>query len=106
MFRSIKRIKTISGGRYKIIDSDFVSILNTLDGLPIAMTGIIVAKEYIKRNLPVAKNIALFCLYIESFGHNMENITGWQDKSCSGIQNWTEIAVERDRYLDKLSPMK
>lgn len=99
--------------KYKITDSDFITVVET--NLPVGGSGdlflasviVAVVKEYIKRNLSIVNNIILLCLYLEKFKYKMEDIIYWQDKFCHEyINNWAEIAAERDRLLDKLSAMK
>lgn len=103
MFRSYKYINS---SRIEITDSDFVAVA-ILAGDPLGCVSVAIAKEYARRNLPLAKNMTLFCLYIESFGHNMESILRFQNKyGYKYIDNWSGIAAERDRILDKLSTMK
>ncbi len=103
MFRSIRYVghgRFNTQSEYEITDSDFVVIVN-------GPRSVAVAREYDKRNLPVAKNIVLLCLYLESRGTNIEKVIRLQDDVCSGhIANWDRIAEERNRYLDKLSAMK
>lgn len=110
MFRSIKFIGYGETRLYEfeITDSDFVTIRG--------MTGVmaqhwyagiatVIAAEYVERNLLVAKNIVLYCLYMEEQGY--KNIICYQDRYCPEyIDNWVEIAAERDRLLDKLYAMK
>lgn len=86
----------------KITDSDFVVIVTVNGSINVA-----VAKEYARRNLSVAKNLVLLCLEMESLGNKMKDIILSQDKYCpEHIDNWAEIATERNRILDKLSAMK
>lgn len=88
---------------FKLIDSDFVATGDANDDVYV-----IAANEYIKRNLPVAKNIVLLCIYLENkFDVKIESGVRAQDAICPNhINNWAEIAAERDRLLDKLSAMK
>lgn len=90
---------------FKITDSDFVVVASTFPGSSVNVN-MVVAKEYARRNLQVGKNIALLCLYLRERVMEMKDITYWQDKYCPEyIDNWTEIAAERDQLLDKLSAM-
>ncbi len=107
MFRSLEcdsYIYATNECKYKLTDSEFV--VNVVDNL--GHGGCVsIAKEYARRNLPVAKNMALLCLYLEALGlrRKMKDIN--QDKFCSKhIDNWSGIAAERDRLLGKLSAMK
>lgn len=61
MFHSFKVEFNAKSGEheYNIIDSDFNFTIVVNDAI-----SIVVAKEYAKRNLPVARNLALLCLYI------------------------------------------
>ncbi len=104
MFVSYTYITVKNEVEYKIIDSDFtVTVLEHKD----TAASVVIAKEYYKRNLPVAKNMVLLCLYSETKGYNIKHIVIWQDHYCyNKINNWKEIAAERDRLLDKLLVMK
>lgn len=103
MFRSYSSAfnKKYKQYEYKITDSDFVVVVGGC-----TIPDVAIAKEYARRNLPVAKNMALLCLYMGE-DERMELIVIQQDLYCGAyIDNWAEIAAERDRYLDKLSAMK
>lgn len=94
MFRSFKYLGfNIETNQYEheLIDSDFVTVVIDDTG----NESVAVAKEYIRRNLPVAKNMALLYLYIEQQGSYIREAI-----------RWAEIEIERDRILDKLSAMK
>lgn len=104
MFRSFEHeVVYGSGYEFKIIDSDFTVVVRGDDSI----VALALVKEYARRNLPVGKNLALLCLYFESLRRDIENILYWQDLYCSGkVENWAEIAAERNHYLDKLWAMK
>lgn len=88
----------------ELIDSYFTVLIKSTVATPFHT---VIAQEYVNRNVSVAKNIALLCLYMETQGNSMEEIVYWQDRHCSKvINNWGQIASERNRYLDKLSAMK
>lgn len=109
MFRSLKDLgyngKAGLNRRdlYEITDYDFVVVVESPD-----VEGVAVAKEYVRRKLPLAKNMALYALYQQqTYGFKMKDILSWQNKYCSKcIINWPQIAGERDRLLNKLSAMK
>lgn len=104
MFRSYQDLYINNKRSIEIIDSDFRIIIHT----EYQYVEEIIVKEYTARNLPVAKNIALLCMYFENFWQvKMPDVIYWQDQHCPHyVDNWAEIAAERDRYLDKLSAMK
>lgn len=94
--------------KLEIKDSDFATTIFVNETLANFLAiNVSIAQEYARRNLPVAKNMALLCLYLEERGHKMYNIIYHQDHYCpEHIENWVEIAAERDRILAKLSAMK
>lgn len=90
---------------YWLTDSDFETTLNKI------MTSITagVVKEYRRRKLNAGKNTALLILHMEEKwgAHDIYKLIFFQDKYCpEHIDNWSEIAAERDRYMNKIIAMK
>lgn len=112
MFRSYRYLGWNGCWTYEITDSDFGTVIVVLNE-PEITVGIV--EEYASRNLNVGKNVALLYMYqaeIEigpgpPIANLLEEIIEYQDHCCPKfINNWAEIAVERDQYLDKIWAMK
>jgi hypothetical protein len=89
---------------YILTDSEFGKVSIESVGGPIVG----IAREYIKRDLPVGRNLALFVIYRTNNGlTRIKNICERMDAWCpKHIDNWNQYAEERDRALEKLLALK
>lgn len=94
---------------YDLEDSEFGKIEIVADDLIAGKSveseiAIIIAKEYSKRNLNVAKNIALYILSVANrYGCAAKQVCEWQDAFCSQyFPNWKDVSKSRDEWLQKL----
>jgi hypothetical protein len=97
---------------YTLVDSEFgsVKVEGDEDWVTIGAAGgavlvvALVAKEYIKRGLPVGRNLALVTICTHrTYKSSIADIVRWQDEYCPEyVENWQLYARERDEHLNKL----
>lgn len=99
----------ITTGIYELTDSEFGRV-HFAGGYYSETVWPALIKEYVNRNLPVGKNLALYAVWFSkcSGGRAISNsnaikaIITEQNMYCHVVYNWKQYAKERDEYFDKI----